>query len=145
VKLLRPLGPPQSDYCVIPLLRISPMKLKPIIASYSGGFKIQQYLNESVLEVVAAIAQSPRPSAEIAKDVLTELVEMHALVEHEGLVKLNTAVFLKGDIENILNTIKPFANEFAQQIVECGGALQNAPAEITIFFGGSSDWYKAWA
>jgi hypothetical protein len=47
------------------------MKLKPNIASYSRWLDIQQYLsNESVLEAVALVAQSPRDKADIANDVL---------------------------------------------------------------------------
>jgi hypothetical protein len=36
------------------------VKLRPIIASYSGYFNIQQYLTPSVLDVIATIAQSPQ-------------------------------------------------------------------------------------
>ena len=112
------------------------MKLKPIIASYSEGLKIRQYLDESVLDAIAVIAQSPRPCAEFASELVAELVEMHVLVEQDGWVKLNTAVFLKRDIENVLKTVEPFANELAERITECGCVFQNDPAEMTIFLGG---------
>ena len=113
------------------------MKLKPNIASYSRWLDIQQYLsNESVLEVVALVAQSPRDKAEIANDVLEELIEMHILVEKDGLVKLNTAVFLENDILSILESIKPCASELANLVLTNGRAFQHAPAEIIIFLGG---------
>ena len=112
------------------------MKLKPIIASYSEGLKIRQYLDESVLDAIAVIAQSPRPCAEFASELVAELVEMHVLVEQDGWVKLNTAVFLKRDIENVLKTVGSFANELAERITECGDVFQDAPAEMTIFLGG---------
>jgi hypothetical protein len=116
----------------------SQMKLKPIIASYSGEsyLKIKQYLDDPVLDVIACVARSPHPSAEIAPEVVAELVEMHVFVEQDGLVKLGTTVFLKNDIENILGTVTPLAQEFAQRILECGVAFRHTPAEVTIFLAG---------
>ena len=101
------------------------MKLRPIIASYSGEayFKIRQYLDDPVLEIIARVAQSPQPSAEIPREVAAELVEMHVFVEQDGLVKLGTAVFLKNDIENILSTVTPLAQEFAGRILEYRGPI----------------------
>ena len=55
-----------------------------------------------MLEVVADIARSPRKRPEIEPDILTELLEMHAVREDEGLVRLWTAVFLEEDIERIV-------------------------------------------
>jgi len=86
--------------------------------------------------VIAAIAGSPVNNQEIASDLLAELVEMHVLVERDGLVRLNTAVFLQDDIELIVNTISPFAGELAAQVKECGRVFQQAPAEVTIFLAG---------
>ena len=114
------------------------MKLKPIIASYSGESyaRMKQYLDDPVLDVIARVARSPQPSAEIPRQVIAELVEMHVLVEQDGLARLNTAVFLKDDIENILSTVVPLAQEFAQRIQECGEAFRHAPAEVTVFLAG---------
>jgi len=114
------------------------MKLRPIIASYSGdtSSKIKQYLNDNVLAVIAGIACSPKNIAEIEQDVLAELVEMHVLKEQVGIVTLDTAVFLRNDIECILNTVTPLAKELCQHILECGSAFRNAPPEITNFLGG---------
>lgn len=114
------------------------MKLRPVIASYSGEstLNIKQYLDEKVLKVIAGIARSPRNITDIAQDVLAELVEMHVLKEQAGLVTLDTSVFLKNDIERILNTVTPLAKELCQHVLECGSAFQNAPSEITIFLGG---------
>jgi len=114
------------------------LKLKPVVASYSGevSSKIRQYLNENVLEVIAGIARSPKNITDIAQDVLAELVEMHVLKEQAGLVTLDTAVFLRNDIEHILDMVTPLAKELCQQILECGAAFRKAPPEITIFLGG---------
>jgi len=114
------------------------MKLKPIIASYSGESyaRMKQYLDDPVLDVIARVARSPQPSAEIPRQVIAELVEMHVLVEQDGLVRLNTAVFLKDDIEDILSTVAPLAQEFARRILECGVAFRHAPAEVTVFLAG---------
>ena len=114
------------------------MKLRPVIASYSGesSSNIKQFLDENVLEVIASIARSPKNSAEIARDVLAELDEMHVLKEQAGLVRLDTSVFLRNDIECILNTVTPLAKESCQRTLECGAAFRNAPPEITIFLGG---------
>ena len=73
------------------------MKLKPIIASYSGEstLNIKQCLDKKILKVIAGIARSPRNITDIAQDVLAELVEMHVLKEQGGLVTLDTSVFFK--------------------------------------------------
>lgn len=114
------------------------VKLRPVIASYSGEstLNIKRYLDENVLEVIAGVARSPKNITEIEQDVLTELVEMHVLKEQDGLVALDTSVFLRNDIECILNTVTPLAKELCQKILECGSAFRVAPPEITIFLGG---------
>lgn len=114
------------------------MRLKPVIASYSGDTfsSISQYLDEGVLEVIASVARSPKRSREIAGDVLTELVEMHVLKERDGLVVLDTSVFLRDDIESILNTVTPLARELAQRVLESGAVFKDAPPEVAIFLGG---------
>jgi len=114
------------------------MKLRPVIASYLGesSARIRQFLDENVLEVIASIARSPKHSAEIAPDVLAELVAMHVLKEQAGLVTLDTSVFLRSDMERILDTVTPLAKELCQRILECGSAFRDAPPEITIFLGG---------
>jgi hypothetical protein len=114
------------------------MVLKPVIASYSGESyaRIKQCLDDPILDVIAQVARAPQPSAEIPREVAAELVEMHVFVVQDGLVRLNTAVFLKSDIENILSTVAPLAQEFAQRILECGEAFRHAPAEVTVFLAG---------
>jgi len=114
------------------------MKLRPVIASYSGesSSRIRQFLDESVLEVIASIARSPKHSAEIVPGVLAELVAMHVLKERDGLVTLDTSVFLRSDMERILHTVTPLATELCQRIVECGSAFRDAPPEITLFLAG---------
>jgi len=114
------------------------MRLKPVIASYSGeSFRnIRQYLNENVLEVIARISQSPVSPSEVSADMLRELVEMHVLAEQGDQVRLETAVFLERDIERIRDTLLPLAIELAQLIKDCGSGLQRAAPEVTVFLGG---------
>lgn len=114
------------------------MRLKPVIASYSGDTfsSISRYLDENVLEVVASVARSPSRRSEIAGDVLAELVEMHVLKERDGLAVLDTSVFLRDDIESILDTVTPLAKELAQRVLESGTVFKDAPPEVTIFLGG---------
>jgi len=114
------------------------VQLQPVIASYSGDAfsSISQYLDENVLEVIASTARSPKGSKEIAGDVLAELVEMHVLKERDGLVVLDTSVFLRDDIERILSTVTPLARELSQRILESGSAFNDGPPEIAIFLGG---------
>jgi hypothetical protein len=114
------------------------VELKPVIASYSGDtfLNIRRYLDESVLEVIANVARSPQRKSEIEEDVLAELIEMHVLKEQDGLVILNTSVFVRDDIERILNTVRPFAEELAQQVLEVGAVFKDASPEIVIFLGG---------
>lgn len=114
------------------------MRLKPVIASYSGYTfsSISRYLDENVLEVIASIARSPSRRSEIPGDVLAELIEMHVLKEQDGLVVLDTSVFLRDDIASILNTVTPLAKELAERVLESGMVLKDAPPEVTIFLGG---------
>jgi hypothetical protein len=114
------------------------VRLQPVIASYSGNTfsSISQYLDGDVLEVIASIAYSPKNSDEIAGDMLAELVEMHVLKERDGLVVLNTSVFVREDIGSILSTVTPIARELSQRIHESGSAFKDAPPEITVFLGG---------
>ena len=114
------------------------MKLKPVIASYSGEAYsgIQRFLTEEVLEVIAAIAQQPRSRYGIPPGMLAELVEMHVLKEDGQLVRLNTAVFTQYDIESIQKAVEPMANELARLIIANGPAFQDAPPSVTIFLAG---------
>ncbi len=75
-------------------------RLKPVIASYSGASyaAISRYLTEDVLDIVADVAHAPKPRSEIPSDVLAELTEMHVLVERDGIVMPDTAVFLRDDV-----------------------------------------------
>jgi hypothetical protein len=114
------------------------MRLKPVIASYSGeAFSaIERYLTQDVLEAVASIARAPQNSAKVPREVIAELVEMHVLNEQDGPVRLDTAVFMRDDIERILNTVRPLAKELSRRILVCGSAFQDASPEVTIFLGG---------
>ena len=114
------------------------MRLRPVIASYSGETfsRISQYLDENVLQVIADVARTPRESKDIKEDVRTELVDMHVLAERDGLVVLDTAVFLHEDIESILTVVTPLARELAQRVLESGAAFRDAPPEVTLFLAG---------
>ena len=122
------------------------MKLRPVIASYSSesSAAIRRYLDESVLDIVANIARSPKNSSEIARDVLAELVEMHVSKEQTGIVRLDTSVFLRNDIKYISDTVTPLAKKLCQRILEYGYAFRNAPPEIIAFLGGIIGLVKDW-
>ena len=114
------------------------MKLRPVIASYAYGTggRVRQYLTDDVMEIIGGVTLSAKSPTEISPDVLAELSEMHVLKEQAGLVRLDTSVFLKEDIERIVETVKPLARELGQLILECGGEFRNASPEITVFLGG---------
>ena len=114
------------------------LKLKPVIASYSGESytRIQQHLDETALDWIARVAQSPRPEAEIPVEKVAELVEMHVWTRQDGLVRLATAVFLRDDMLNVLRVVTPVAQEFAGRIQQAGAAFRRAPAEVTVFLAG---------
>lgn len=114
------------------------MKLKPVIASYSGDAfaSIQQYLDQDVLDIIASIARSPSRSKEVAIEVLAELVEMHVMEKRGGRVALNTSVFFREDIECIMDTVAPLARGLAQRILQSRTVFRDAPPEITVFLGG---------
>jgi hypothetical protein len=114
------------------------VRLKPVIASYSGEIvsRIRQYLDDDVLQVIADVARTPRERKDIQEDVRTELVEMHVLTQREGFVVLDTSVFLREDIESILNTVTPLAKELARRVLEGGSAFREAPPEVTLFLAG---------
>jgi hypothetical protein len=114
------------------------MKLKPVIASYSGESytRIKQYLDDPVLQVIASVAQGPQPEAQLSPQVLAELVEMHVLRQQDGQACLGTAVFLEDDIQRVVSAVTPLAQELARRIQAAGAAFQPAPAEVTCFLGG---------
>jgi hypothetical protein len=114
------------------------MLLKPSIASYSGDSyrRMKQDLDEYALQIIAQVAQAPRPTADILPPALSNLIEMHVLQEQDGLARLATAVFLRDDMLNILGVVTPLAMEFAGRILEAGEAFRRAPAEATVFLAG---------
>ncbi len=75
-------------------------RLKPVIAGYSGAatIAISRYLTDGVTDVIADVAEAPKPLEDIPPNTLAELIEMHVLREQDGIVMLNTAVFLRDDI-----------------------------------------------
>jgi hypothetical protein len=88
------------------------MTLKSSIASNSGDSydNMAAYLTEDVLRVIGDIARSPQ-NTRIPPDILTELTEMHVLKDENGRIRLDTAAFLRDDIELITRTITPIAAE----------------------------------
>lgn len=115
------------------------MKLRPIIASYSGetSDNISEYLKDDVLEIIARVARVPVSVDKISNDVLAELIEMHVLKKQGGMAKLDTAVFLKNDIKRIIETMTPLAGELGRRVFESGKGFSKAPPEITHFLGGT--------
>ena len=114
------------------------MRLKPVIASYSGETyaRIRRYLDDDVLQVIAKVAHMPREIGEMDQDVRVELVEMHVLADREGRVVLDTSVFVREDIERILEAVTPLARELAERVLESGSAFKGARPEVTLFLAG---------
>ncbi len=114
------------------------MKLKPVIASYSGESysRIINTLNQDYLDVIAEIANSPANKSDIDEEMLHELTEMHVLVEENSLVKLNTAVFLEEDIKRITAVASALGRDLAKELMNVGAELMNASPEIRNFLGG---------
>lgn len=114
------------------------MKLKPAIASYSGGsFRaIRGFLTEEVLELVAEIAVSPKGRAQVEDSLFYELQEMHVLTEYEGTVRLGTAVFLKDDIPVITRLACDLGEGLAAALAGAGAGLDALSPEIKNFLGG---------
>jgi hypothetical protein len=114
----------------------APRQLRPVVASYAGGSAARQYLTDEVLQVVARVAQAPRPVATIPEDVLAELQAMHVVATHDGQVRLDTAVFFREDMERIVEVASPLAEELAGLILANADALREAPPAVTLFLGG---------
>lgn len=122
------------------------MKLNPAIASYSGDAfsRIRQCLDGDVLEVIARVARAPRRRDEIAADVLETLVEMHVLRERGGLVVLDTSVFLEDDIDSIVRTVQPLAEELADRVLRSGAAFQGQGQSSPCSWRAWWDWCRGW-
>jgi len=114
------------------------MQLRPVLASYSGESyaAMRRYLTDAVLEIIASVARSPRHREEISPDVLAELVEMHVFRERGDQVVLETSVFFQEDIERIVDTVKPLAQELSGRILACGSGFRDTAPEVTLFLGG---------
>jgi hypothetical protein len=113
------------------------MQLKPSIATYSGetAARVRSYLSEEyVLDIIAEIAAAPRPE----RDYFCphELKLMHIVQPKDGLIRLNTAVFLEPDIERIVPVVKAFAKEVARGALYHGAEFLGAPPEVACFLGG---------
>jgi len=97
----------------------------------TADLRIRHHLDEDTLVVVAQIAvappEAPLRSHEVARKVLDEFVEMRVLRETDGVVTLNTAVFLRDDIERIVETVTPLGAELARLVCEHGLEFQDAP------------------
>jgi hypothetical protein len=79
------------------------MSLQPVIASYSDAScrVIRSLLDNRALAAVAHVTSSPLSAAELDPDLCSEMMEMHVLREHAGLVGLDTSVFLEENIHRI--------------------------------------------
>lgn len=114
------------------------MVLKPVIASYSGESykRIVNTLTQDYLDAIAKIAASPIDKKGINEEMLHELIEMHVLVEKNGFVRLNTAVFFEEDIKRIISVASALGKDLAKELIEVGSELMNASPEIRNFLGG---------
>jgi hypothetical protein len=114
------------------------MIIEPVVASYSRETysRIISFLNDTVLNIIADIATSPRRVADVSEDILAELVTMHVLRKESNSVLLDTAVFLETDIKKIVKELSPLAQELSKQITVVGSKFLDASPKITLFLGG---------
>ena len=109
------------------------MVLRPVIASYSGRSyeAIKNSLDARALDLVARIAQTPLDPTQIDNEPLNDLIEMHVLAIRDGLIKLDTAVFLEEDIRIINVAVSVFSSELALLVADVAFPMQKEPPEIT--------------
>ncbi len=109
------------------------VELRPVIASYSGRsyYAIREFLDGRALDVVARAAASPVEAGELDSGIRDELIEMHVLREQDGLVRLDTSVFLEDDIQKIAAAISQFSTELSALVIEAAAEMRNEPPAIT--------------
>jgi hypothetical protein len=114
------------------------MELEPVIASFSGEAyrAIHKFLDQEALQTVTRVAESPLAREALDPEHLRELVEMHVLVEREGLVRLDTAVFSEEDILEVNQAASKFGQELAGRVSQAARALQyEHPALVNFLVG----------
>lgn len=114
------------------------MKLKPVIASYSGASydAISAFLDEGVIEVVSRVAASPVPAAAIEPLILRELCDMHVVRVVGDLCRLDTSVFLENDISAINAAASVYAQALSAAVVEAVPGMREETPAITLFVVG---------
>ncbi len=114
------------------------MLLRPVIASYAGKIagKIRATLTPEYLELVAGIATSAVCTAEVSEQMLAELKDMHVVSEEDGLLRLNTAVFLEDDIREVVSLVSSLGRDLAEVLIDSGSELREASPELRNFLGG---------
>lgn len=113
------------------------MQLIPAVASYLGlQNQVRNALTDQHLQILANVALQPQPEQLTDPEILAELVEMHAVRLVEGQVKLNTAVFLEGDILRVSTAASDLGRELAEQLITVGAELREASPEVRNFLGG---------
>jgi hypothetical protein len=113
------------------------MILRPVIASYSGGQAIREFLNDArALEMIARVAASPVDAASLDRELLCDLVAMHVLACEGGRVRLDTAVFLEADIHAFEAPVAAFSAALVAQIAGIITEMRAEPPEAVNFLAG---------
>jgi AraC-like DNA-binding protein len=97
------------------------MKLKHLVASYSGTSRLamERFLDDTAKAVVAEIALKPRKASAMDQEMLRELVEMKALMEERGCVRLATSVFLESDMHMVEGAVHSLSDRLASTCISC--------------------------
>lgn len=114
------------------------MKLKTLVASYSGKARveIEQYLTEDILDTISNIALRPQKLTKVEAEVMKELTQMRVLREEKGLAKLATAVFLEADMNLFYDTAASIGSALALAVEGAGEALLDEPPEVRSYVAG---------
>jgi hypothetical protein len=114
------------------------VEIRPVIASYTGESyrAIRARLDDDALRLIARVAESPVPAAELDRGILAELAAMHVLAERDGIVRLDTSVFLREDIERINAAVAGYGRELATLIADDVAAMRDEPPSVTTFIVG---------
>lgn len=114
------------------------MKLQPVVASYTGESfaAIMNFLDDRALEVVARVARSPVPLAELDDMLVAELTEMHVLRVGDCFARLDTAVFLEPDIRMINGAVLQLAKELTPLVMEAAAPMRAEPPVVKNFIVG---------
>ncbi len=114
------------------------MDLEPRIASYSAQSSqaIHRFLDRRALDAVARVAQAPVKCTELDHGLCDELIEMHVFREQDGLIRLDTAVFLEEDIHRVNDAASQYAQELARLVIQAAAHMRDEPPAVVNFLIG---------